>query len=887
MWRRYLCFFGADVHSDVSDELEFHIEAKTSELIERGYSREDARREAIRQFGDLGEMKALCVRIGEKTSHKTRKVLAVNEWWYDLRYAARSLRRAPWFTLIAASTLAAGIAGTASLFSVVDAFVIRAVRFPEPRQLVFVDGLDARRGREIGVSFPDYEDLRARSNQLQLLAAWNPALFTLIHDGTPERVGGAQVSPNFFETLQVRPVLGRAFLARESEPGSSHVAVISYGFWQGYFKGDRSVIGAQVELDGKPYTITGVLPERFHFTFAGRANVWAPLTATPELRADRQNRFLQLIGRMKQDREVAQVRQELASIAHTLAVSYPDSNADVGIVCTSLHDEIGRHTGEEPLLVVFGVTLGLLLIACSNVANLLLVRAMGRKRQVSVQLSLGASRGRVIRQMLVESLLLFLIAATAGVAGAHVLTSMVTGTIPWENRGYLPNYGSASLNGTVLMFVLAITLATGILFGLAAALENTRVNIVAALKETAAGGSQTRRTIRIRGALACAQVALACVLLSCMALLVGSFRATWTAPMGFDSAGVLTFCLSPDQHKYTDATQRRIFFESAVGAIEMPMRQVAAAAFTPFGNASGGTSFRLHGEDDARRLPTAQFNSVSTGFFAVLRAPLLAGRMFSPADAYDAPLVALVNEAFAKKYFNGESALGQKVWITALKNRPATIIGVVAEIRQDADPAVGKPQLYVPFAQDPPDDAFFFVRQEGANATAQVLASLPEIRRKIAAIDPRQPVYDAKTLDERVREQLAPFWIFSGLLVWFGSLALILSAIGTYSVIAFSVAQRTREIGIRMALGAGRMRVAGMVLRDGLWIVVAGLIPGLLASFGAGRVLRSLITYVALQGVGSAILFTVAVLGGALLLALLLPSKRAATVDPVTALRCD
>jgi putative ABC transport system permease protein len=384
---------------------------------------------------------------------------------------------------------------------------------------------------------------------------------------------------------------------------------------------------------------------------------------------------------------------------------------------------------------------------------------------------------------------------------------------------------------------------------------------------------------------------LATILLSSTVILVRSFHAIWSAPMGFDSSGVLTFVLALDERQYSSAAGQRVFFESVAEAIALPQQPLkpAIARFVPFGGNSGRTTFRLQDQQltDPRRLPSAGFNAVSPGFFSVLRTPVLAGRAFEPRDAQNGPRVAIVNDAFVSQYFREKNPMGQAVWLSR-QDASAEIVGVVAEIRNNSDPHTGYPQIYVPFAQEPSAAAYLLLRpQSSAGAPAKPIDLLPEIRRSIAAIDPRQPVFDAKTLAGRLNEDFAPFRITSAALVWFGLLALSLAAVGVYGVVAFSVSQRTREAGIRAALGAGKARLLRMFLRQGLVILAAGLLPGLAASFAAGLMLRSLFAETVSPGLIPPLLFTAAVLCAAVLVATLLPARRAASVDPISAIRYE
>jgi putative ABC transport system permease protein len=886
IWRRYLRFFGPDIDADVRDELRFHLDAKIAELIDQGRSPEEARREALRQFGDVTEFSSLCRVIGEEQSLKVKRRDRLASWLYDIRHAVRSIRREPRFALVAIATLALGIAGATSLFSIVDAWIVRAVRFPEPRQLVVARSLDTRRGREIGVSFADYADLRQRSGQLRSLAAWSAKSYALSVSDGADRVAGATVTPNFFSTLSVEPLLGRAFLEDEGERGRDRVAIVSYGFWKARLNGDPAAIGSKLTLDGDPYTIVGILPERFHFTLAGRANVWTPLAPAPDYLSRRQRRGLELLGRMKAHVAVEQAQQELKGIASQLAAAYPDTNLDIGAFCISLSEEIGRHTGEQVILIVFGVTLGLLLLACSNVANLLLVRSLGRKRQASIRISLGASRGRLVRQALVETLSLFIAAAVAGATGGQWFTTLLIHLIPSENRGYLPDYGQASLNGAVVVFVLGITLFTGLIFGLAPAFEATRANVVAVLKECGSAVSQSRKAKRLRLVFVTAQIVLATILLSATVMLVQSFRATWSAPMGFDSASVLTFKLALDARQYPDAIRRRAYFDRVIEAIGKSEQQAkpAIAQFVPFGGQSATTTFQVRGRQlpDSRLIPTAGFNAVSPEFFATLRTPVLSGRAFETRDIQDDRLVAIVNDTFVAQYLRGTNPVGQAIVLGRMKDRSAEVVGVVAEIREDSDPQRGYPQVYVPFAQAVPQEAYLLMRAPG-----DPMLLLPEIRRRLASIDPGQPAFDAKTLDGRLNEAFAPFHIISGMLVWFGFLALMLAAVGVYGVVAFSVSQQTREIGIRAALGAGRATLLRIYLRQGISILAAGLLLGLPGGYAAGLALRSMSAQTGSVHFVLPLVFTAAIVGFAGLAATLLPARRAASVDPLVAIRYE
>lgn len=375
------------MEDDVGEELRFHVESKIQELTARGIQPEEARRQALRHFGDLGEVSAICERIGREHSRRIAWNDRLGEWWTDTHRAARSLYRAPGFSCVVIGTLAAGLGGAASLFSLVDAWIIQAVRLPEPSRLIYARSLDVKRGRETGVSMGDYLDLASRATSIQNLAAWSNDSFTLALERDSERIQGVKVSPNFFQTVRAQPELGRTFLPNEDERGRHLVAVVSHGFWKARLNSQKSAIGSTLKLNGEPHVVIGVMPAKFHFTVTGRANIWTPLAPSAEDRTGRQDHYLQMVGRLRPGATVSSARHELSGIAAALAVEYPATNRDVGAVLISLNEETGRHTGRDVVLVTFAVTLGLLLIACSNVANLLLVRALSQQRLAAIQKS--------------------------------------------------------------------------------------------------------------------------------------------------------------------------------------------------------------------------------------------------------------------------------------------------------------------------------------------------------------------------------------------------------------------------------------------------------------------------------------------------------------------
>jgi putative ABC transport system permease protein len=583
---------------------------------------------------------------------------------------------------------------------------------------------------------------------------------------------------------------------------------------------------------------------------------------------------------------VAQLDAELRSIAAALGKTYPSSNAEIGFATNSLRDEIGRHNGNDVIFITFGITILLLLIACSNVGALILIRAGGRKRQTAVQAALGASRSRLFRQSALETLILFAIAAVAGAAMGELLTRALTASIPVQNRAYLPDYGSASLNGFILASAVGFMFVAALFFGTAPAWQASSVDVSNALKESGAAVSATRRLRRYRFALVVGQVVLAMVLLSSTAILITTFRAIWSRPMGFEARDLLTFRISLDEKRYADTARRASFFEELEQALSTPEGRPGIGWSIPFCQEGYGTRFRLYGAQSAEtanpdHLPSAGFNAVSAGYFRVLRSPLLAGRYFEKRDTAVSSPVAIVNDAFVNKFFHGRDPLGESVSLTKMENRKAVIVGVVRELEEDAEQQPGYPQVYVPLAQLGPASALVMVRTP---AGADPLPALAEVRRRVGEIDRWQPVYDALTLEDRLREAFAPFQIVSGMLAWFGALALVLAAIGLYGAVSYSVSQRTHEIGIRAAIGADRSTILRLFLRQGAYVLLAGLVPGLLMSYPATRLLQGLLPNVSGDVVWMLIL-TAAVLGCILAGATVIPAIRASRLDPVRAIR--
>ncbi len=797
----------------------------------------------------------------------------------DLRYSLRALRKRPGFSAVAILMLAVGIGGAAAMFSCIDTWIIRPFAYPAPERLVVLHTIERQSGREMGVSLGDLRDWTTSTRAFSSLTAWTWHSFTLEGDQQAERVEGTRVSANFFPTLGTRMELGRGFNAAEEVPGADHVAVVSHGFWQGRLGGRADVVGSTLRLSGETYTLVGVLPETFHFPLAGRANLWVPLAPTDLQLMRRQDRFYNVLGRVQDGAALHQSQQELDAAMQALVARFPNTNAGLSVQQITLKQEQGKHNGDSIVLAIFLVTLGLLLVACTNVGNLLLVRALGRQRQAAVQMSLGASRGRLVGQALLETLVLFGLAAVLGSVLGLWLVDWLWRMIPFENRGYLPNYGVISFSWMAWAFSFGLALLGGLVFGLLPALEGARANLALVLKESGSASSTTRGGQRLRGAFAVAQVLLATVLVVDAGVMVLSFRSMWQTPPGFQPSNVLSFQVSLDERRYTDARQRREFFETLAAHLGS---NASISQFIPFED-SGQSSFERLDRPvvGANRRPIARFNAISPGFTATLHIPLQRGRTFTNRDTADSPPVALISETLARETFAGEDPIGHQLRLGRLRDRVVEIVGVLPDVRNFANQPRSEQQVYVPFAQSPSSEAILALRTPGDPYDA-----VPLVRSMAAELDRSQPLSKVKSMDDRVNEAYVPFRLTAILLTGFGSLALVLAALGVYAVVAFAVAQRTKEFGIRSALGADARALLMLVLRQGVRILVWGLIPGLAIAAVAANALRTVIAEVrpmnlALYGAA------LAVLGASVLGATLIPAWRASRIDPLRALRSE
>jgi len=805
----------------------------------------------------------------------------------DIRYAGRMLAKRPAFSAVAILTLALGIGANAAIFSVVNAVLLRPLPFEEPDRLVAVwTPVPKRSFRRGPSSYPDFADYRDQSASFASLSALRPRGYTLAAEGAPERVEGARVSWSLFATLGVAPQLGRSFSAEEDRLGGPRVAILSHGLWQRRFGADPGIVGRAVSFDGEPHTVVGVLPDGFRLDFqVADAEIYTPIALDgKDSIEERGMHYLGIVGRLKGGVLAAQAQAELAALAERLAQAYPDSNTGRTVAVVPLHEEIVGDA-RRGLLVLLGAVALVLLVSSANVANLLLARATEREREVAVRSALGAGRRRLGRQFLTESLLL---ALAGGVLGLCI-ASWGVGALAAQAPADLPRAADIQLDLRVLGFTFAVSILTGLLFGMVPAWRSARTPLTLALNEGGRGSGGPRRQ-RARSVLIVAEVAISLVLLVGAGLLLRSLDRILRVDPGFDPEGVLTASIRLPESKYATAQSYAALYERLVARVAaLPGVQAAGIATPlPVNNDVWGTSFvRLDRPEPApgERI-SAHYKSVTPGYFAALRIPLRAGRLLDDRDRRGAARAILVSQALARRAFPDEDPLGKQVRFGVSVDETDDgaaweIVGVVADTAVNRLEDEPQPAFYVSAWHQPIEGTSLVVR-----SASDPLSLAEALRREVQALDPELPVHRIRTMSELVSASVAQRRFQALLLAAFAGVGLALAAIGLYGVMAFSVSQRTREIGIRMALGAQGRGVLRLVIGQGLALVIVGVALGLAVALAFSRVLAGLLFRVsatdpAIFAIVPALLLLTA------LVASYPPARRATRVDPLTALRCE
>jgi putative ABC transport system permease protein len=802
----------------------------------------------------------------------------------DFKYALRMLAKSPGFTAIAALTLALGIGANSAIFSVVDTVLLRSLPFPKPHELAAVWGSVSHTGGEKETdSFPNYVDLRDQSQTLDGLTAYTRAGGVLTGTEESREILGLAVTSDIFRVLGVSPMLGRAF-TREDDNPDARVVVFTHHAWKTLFNGDPNIVGKQIKMSWRSYTVLGIMPPGFQFPVEGeRAEYLMPLhPLVPEEVKRRDNHFLRLVGRLKPGMRMQQCNAELNAIASRLAKQYPESNTNRSNLVVGLHKDIVGDV-RPALITILAAVLFVLLIACANVANLLLARATGRRREIAIRTALGASRRRIVSQLLLEGFLLALLGAVGGLLIAWWGVDLLRVFGPQD----VPRIGEIAINAPVWTFTFGVAVLSTLLFALIPALQVTRPNVSESLQE-GSRGAVGPESHRLRGLLVISQVALSLLLLAGAGLLIKSFANLRATKPGFDPSNAVTLHLVMPKVKYPDPEQHRQFFEQMLPKFAaIPGVEAAGGAMPmPFSGNDRASAFTILGQPPLPRgsHPVASHMVVTSDYFLAMRTPLLAGRVFNSFDTKDSAPVVIVNEAFVRKFLGGGNAIGQRIVLDQNDNKTTTleIIGVVASSRHETLATEPQPEFYVPHTQDP-TRRMDIVLRTSASELSGLQAAFGNV---VHHVDKDIYIPKLETLQQRIGTTLAQPRFNMLLLGTFAGVAMILAAIGIYGVIAYGVAQRTREIGIRMALGAQRRDMLQMILWQSFSLVGIGLLAGLLSALALTRLMTSLLYGVTAHDM-SIYVIVMTVLSSAALLASYFPARRAMQVDPIVALRYE
>jgi putative ABC transport system permease protein len=799
----------------------------------------------------------------------------------DLHFAFRQLRQSPGFTAVAVLTLALGIGVNTTIFSLVNGVVLRPLPFRDPERLVFIDENSPRQGFDrLGIAYPDYLDWRQQNTVFEDIGVYGHTAYTLTGRDQPERLLGVEVSASLFALLGVQPVVGRPFISGEDQPGAAPVALISHGLWQRRFGGDTNLLGQVLTLDGRSHTVVGIMPPRF--AFPETAELWTPLMVdNPE--SQRSSHTYAGVARLKRGITIRQARTEMAEIARRIEAAHAQTHADVGVVLGPLRDDwVGEWSVRAWLLL--GAVSFVLVIACANVANLLLARALSRRKEFAVRAALGATRWRTARQLLIESLLLSGAAALVGLGLSLWGVDAFLAVIPEQ----IPFWMQFTVDGRLLAFTLAVSLATGVLFGLAPAWGAAQTDLNETLKENARSATASRTRHRMRTALVVTEVALAVVLLSGAGLTIASFLRLLNVNPGFNPEPVVVFDLSLPPEKYPDANRQTTFYESLRESLSAVPGVKASGGIShlPLTGRSWGNYYTVEGQEAVKLAEVQVGNArvVTPGYFRTLEVPLLAGRDFTDADTASSPPVIIIDATLSRRFFTDRDPLGHRIKLGGPDSTAPwmTIVGVVGEVKHYGLNQEIRPGFYLPHAQHP--RAFLTLVARTALADPATVAAT--LRRAVQGMDPDLPVFNLRTMQDLVSQSCWPQRLLSQLFTVFSVLGITLAAVGIYAVVARSVAQRTHEIGIRMALGARRSDVLKLAVRQGMGAVGLGMILGLAANFGLLWLLASQLYEVGALNLPTYAAAALLILGVALA-ACYLPARRAAKVDPIVALRYE
>ncbi|MDB4909376.1 MAG: hypothetical protein JWO39_199 [Gemmatimonadetes bacterium] len=878
-WRRYLRPIRANLHADVDNELRFHLEMLSSELIAGGMHPSAARAEAARRFGDVAPVRDACLTIDRRRERRVAWKDRLGALVQDVHYALRSIRLAPGFSAIVAITLALGIGATTTMYSVIDGVLLRPLPYPSANRLVAIMAAGEKSGEGFPVSFPDYKDWKQRSPTfLRDIGTWFATTLTLVEHDSPEVLDAERMSASVPRMLGVKPVLGRFFTADEDDAGGDRVVVLSQDFWRQRFNGDPGIVGRVLQMDGRAFTVVGVYPSGAsarlpnELVSGAHAQIWLPLRLSDE-DAPRDLHFLYVMGQARTGVSIPLVISGMRGVARALIQEHVTTN---GIAVKKLNEQL-THDAQRPLTLLLGAVALLLLISCANVANLLLARAAARRREFAIRLALGAPRSRIVTQLLIDSMVRAIVGGAAGIA-------LALGASWWLRHRLavrLPRFELVSIDARVLVFALLVSIATGLLFGLVPALRASRGHVREALQEGGRGLSGSIRHDRFRRALIVGEIALSFILLVQAGLLIRSLENVLAVPKGFDASRLVSGMVYLPASSYPDTLRQLAYFEQLLERTRaLPgVQEVGLTSSLPIeGGVNGGIG--IEGREFAPNdVPMVEKRVVSAGYLKALGASIRSGRLFDERDAAGAPPSVIVNESFVRRWMPNEDAVGKRVDFKWETQGLQTIVGVIADMREGPLNAPAIPAIYIPVAQRPSSAMFLVVRAAGDPASL-----VPSIRSVMRAVDSHLPLANIRTLDEIVGADVASQRLTTSILAIFAALALLLAAVGLYGVISYSVLQRTQELGVRAALGARRKDLMRLVLSQSAGFTIAGIILGGIGALALGQLIAH-----QLFGVRAAdsmtFMFVVVLLALVAALASAVPAFRATRADPLAALR--
>ena len=864
------------VEQEIGSELHFHIERQVEENILAGMNPQEARRAASREFGGVEQVKEEC--------RDTRRANYLENLLKDVRYGFRMLRKSPSFTFFAVAVLALGIAANSAIFSIADAILVRPLPYRDANRLVMIWEDSSAYGFPKDTPAPgNFSDWKSRNQVFEDVAAISDGSFNLTGSGNPENLIGKWATANLFSVLGVSPALGRDFRPEDDVPGAPAVALLSHGLWLRRFGGDPRIVGKEISLNNEKCTVIGVMKRGAQFPDR-ETDLWVPSRFTTAQLANRRNHFLQVVARLKPRVSLRTANANLATIASQLEKENPDSNAKVGAFAVPLREELAGDV-RPAIFMLLGAVCFVLLIACANVANLLLSRATGRRREMAMRIALGATRARVIQQMLTESILLSIFAGVAGLLFSIWGTKFLATLIP---TGIAPMTGTG-VDGRVLLFTLAISLATGIVFGIIPASRVSQFQLAHSLKQGGGRSGVGSGGHRLRDALVISEVALAIVLLAGAALMIRSLENLYHLDPGFRADHVLVMRTPLPRQKYEAFAARAAFYEQVLERVE-GLPGVVAAGYTtwvPLTNAGGATGITIEGKPEPAPADVLVPNIriISRDYTRALRMKLMEGRLFESRDAAGTLPVALINQTMARNYWTGEDPAGKRFKVGGYSEKSPwlTVIGIVGDVHQAGLAVPARAEMYLPYQQE---DLGFEPEYLAVRTAGDPMALGEIVRQQIWAVDKEQPVAGMMPLEDLVDENLASRKMQASLLSGFAGLALLLVTLGIYAVLSFAVTQRTQEIGVRVALGAQPGDVLRMIFSQGFRLFLMGAALGLAAAFVLSRALVHLLFGVSAYDPASFAGVTI-LLAAVALLACYVPARRATRVDPLIALRYE